>query len=457
MIVSPDEHWADVYDTVSRPQSLAGLVAALSSLVWAHRTEIAEYLETTGTRRVHDAVRNLVAGWADRAVDGTVPDDVWQAVIDAADYVNPYVVARAALVAVTERADSRAAVIAGLQAQGTVEVGDGTWVPYPNASLHELFPGLAPDPRRQDRHWSAQWTATGVLAAVPHDVEVVYDFRWCAALDDALAGAPRSAAVLPSDGTVEYSTDHWTDDTFFGHRPVDDTPVWATAAGLLERAVEHDVAVAVLPEMCFGPDLDLDAYVAQAVTPPLTVAGSRHVVDGAGQHNEAVLYVNGHVALRHRKTQPFTARVEMPGDRTAWAERGGTGTFLPPERTEDLTPSRRVTVLFSDRWAVTVLVCSDVNAPHNIEVLTSFRVNMVLVPAMTPKHGYFETTFAYVAQRSQGLCTFANDSRHAPAAGQVPSTMFAFPAATGSVTASHENAPVLVVWESPGTATTVGL
>jgi len=440
---------------VTGSATLPDLLDVLGPYVMEHADEVVERLSSADLRVLYDNVVDGLHEWLDRVGsrgDMPLPEDVWSALLDTGEELAPPTMAKAMVTGIAERA--RPALLAALGARGTVELVRGSWAPFPASPLRELTDiALAPRPTVQDRRYSPAFAGGGLLHDPPVELKVVYDFSQRAALGDALSDVAVLATVHPSPAEQEYSIDAATDTTFFGYRPTDDVPVLDAARSLLQKAFESGVAVAVLPELWIGPDVDIQEWLSESVLtyPRVVVAGSRHVRDEGEQHNECSVYLDGVPVHTHHKTHAFLARTSLPGDGNGWR---GTeqDPALPVERVEDLHPSRTVTVLFADRWAFSVAVCADLNWSAVSHALADHRVNLVCVPAMSPKPGYFHTALSDIAQRSRGIGVLANDRRHAPAGASVPSAMFALCAERPVVMEHVATAPALVLWRLPDVA-----
>jgi predicted amidohydrolase len=167
---------------------------------------------------------------------------------------------------------------------------------------------------------------------------------------------------------------------------------------ILRRAVAEGATVLVLPELCADAE-SLAAMVEELRGSPgalrLLVAGSHHVRDPGGVlRNECVAVLRGsRRLLRHRKFSPYVLRDRKKGEIREGIASG----------------PRSLTVFLSDHWSFTLLVCKDLLDPSVRHLLEDLGVSLVLVPALTPKTGQFQTYTAALAHTNQAVVVVANN------------------------------------------------
>ena len=138
------------------------------------------------------------------------------------------------------------------------------------------------------------------------------------------------------------------------------------------------------------------------------MAGSAHVDDGVVRANESRIYLDGVLASTHRKLHPFATK-HLGGER-----------FEEP-MVEDLTRERKtLTVLAGEHTRLAVVICADLNDALIPALLEQARVNLLLVPALTPSAGAFNGALCGLASRCQGASVVVNAELDALPDGRIP-------------------------------------
>jgi len=211
---------------------------------------------------------------------------------------------------------------------------------------------------------------------------------------------PRVATIHPPLGKNGVEIAEEGDDWFFGVAPIS----WDLEFVLeqLRLAAAGGADIAVLPELCLpqaGFD-ELEATLAHSAKelPPLIVAGSAHVTDGSnGLHaNEARIFLDGERIGHHRKINPYNLKTLPDGRRLKRSK---------SERLSDELKPIRIFSSTSTRMAV--MICSDLISKLPVQ-LEDAQVNLLLVPALTPKTGSFNGDICKLASHCQGASVIVN-------------------------------------------------
>lgn len=215
---------------------------------------------------------------------------------------------------------------------------------------------------------------------------------------------PRVATVHPYEefaSEYAYEVDE-RNGWFFDVRPKVVDGDWILSRLSAAGAVAE---IAVLPELALqtpdalGPALAADA----GAYPPLVVAGSAHVVDDRGHSNLSVTYLHGIPVLEHRKVHPMVLKVS---DDVRLSERLTDGPHV-------------VRCLCCSKTRMAVAICADLIDRTIPSLLEHVGVNLLLVPALSPHEGSFNSTAAGLAGRNQGVTVIVNGSP-APEPGEEP-------------------------------------
>ncbi len=288
---------------------------------------------------------------------------------------------------------------------GVVEVEKGTPVPVPDRPINALF-RTTPEPEGTSGY-TRLLSGTGFYVFdFGHDagVPVRLDFSARHRLDELLWSKkkklPRIATIHPrlKDG-VEFES---RSSSFFGVKP----RLWdpeAVTAQLRKGRRRGRAEVGILPELSLPNADSLESQIASNsdAFPPLIVAGSAHVREGKGDSevraNEARIYLDGERIGRHRKIHPFKLG-RMPN-----------GEKLPHPLTEDLTREPKPITIFAGKATrMAVMICSDLIGTKLAAQLEDARVNLLLVPALTPEPGSFAGDVCRLASHCQGVSVVAN-------------------------------------------------
>lgn len=242
------------------------------------------------------------------------------------------------------------------------------------------------------------WTLFGFSRT--EGMSVVLDFSRREKIDDLTwSGAerlPAIATIHPHLGELDHQITRPR--RFFDVAPLDPDPEF-----LLDRlAWVVDADIGLLPELCLARPDELEAELSGHADryPRLVVAGSAHIRDGSGagetRANESRIYLDGEHIATSRKHFPFRTKV-LGGETYAdWVY-------------EDLTTeSKSLEILASTHTRLAVVICADMIDVRVADRLVAAGVNLLLVPAMTPKAGSFETTVEAISGRRQGVSAVAN-------------------------------------------------
>jgi len=173
----------------------------------------------------------------------------------------------------------------------------------------------------------------------------------------------------------------------------------------LKRSAEY-ARGAVITELAL-PDPDQltdEIYAHRRELPDLIIAGSAHAHHpGAGPRgadvrtNETVVYLDGTEVARHRKIHPYAAKYL------------GSGHVFSTPRPEGITPERKtLSVLSGQLTRLGSVICADLNDVEVPQLLVELGVNLLLVPAVSPRDGAFNGAAAQVASQCQGVTLIAN-------------------------------------------------
>jgi predicted amidohydrolase len=237
-------------------------------------------------------------------------------------------------------------------------------------------------------------------------VRVVLDFAWRDRIDDLTwrrsNRLPRIATLHPFLGTggIEIRARNDSESWFFDVRPAN----WDLKAVLAQLESVSDVDIAVLPELSLPEAGALDAALASEPKryPPLVVAGSAHVrsihpVEAREvRANECRVYLDGQRVCTHYKIHPFELRY-IAGEKLAVPLREG------------LTPgAKTITVLSGYNTRLAVVICADLNDGTIPRLLEEAGVNLLLVPAFTPRVGAFNGKLCSLASSCQAVAVVVN-------------------------------------------------
>lgn len=266
---------------------------------------------------------------------------------------------------------------------GTYKLKVGDIYPVPEAD----WPWI-PDSALVSRPASLTTTKVGELPHVRvHDgspFDVVFDFGVDGELEHLLSTLTHVASAHPNDDTTEIDYPRHTPAVVFPITPANTKMQAEFIDGLLDLSLAREAdapSILVIPEL--ATTADLAQAIAERVTDEpgfcLVIAGSWHEgpVESARNVSVGVLPEYGAV-LRHSKIFPLTA--ELKTKERSWKEG-----IVTPER-------GLITVYTGDRYRLTLLICKDFLDSTLASSLVRLAVNVLLVPAMSPK------THAYVAR-----------------------------------------------------------
>lgn len=211
----------------------------------------------------------------------------------------------------------------------------------------------------------------------------------------------------PEENGVVFREDSGGTPRFFGVRPLDLEAQRRRLGAMTSAAVDRKAAIILFPELSVTEDMlkHFRAVLANATATCLLVPGSYHDM-AEHQHNVRgwLIWPQGNgsaplaFSIQHQKFEPVVT--SLPGREGAHSE------DLDP-CDAGVPPRRTLRIYRGTRHRLAVLVCRDaLDAPLR-EVLEALRVNVVLIPAMSPTHGPFDDLANHVAARIQGMTLIA--------------------------------------------------
>ena len=218
-------------------------------------------------------------------------------------------------------------------------------------------------------------------------LRVVFDRRFEVGLAGVLTSLRCLVTMHPNETLDELN--HPTGPLVYGVGPADEGRQrrWLTSA--MDLALGQGNIV-VLPELCVTEALvdDVQGLLDGFTGECLVVAGSYHGTEDDQRRNIACgLLPDEDERLMHRKL------VAMEGKRTK----------------EGITVGSELRIWVADRWRLAIGICKDAIVPAHTELLARLGVNVLAVPAMTPKIDAFEATVMELATRSQAFVAVANN------------------------------------------------
>lgn len=261
----------------------------------------------------------------------------------------------------------------------------------------------------------------------PDDIRVVWHKRYAESLvtllkyDDKTGIHPKIASGTPVDATTPRTPPEE------GYVPTKTSQVTRMMDKLLDDAAQHAVRILVLPELSIADMNEVRRLLAAKPNwAALVVPGSMAapIPDSPTQYwNQAPVWLTGRYVFDYNKihpmytaAQPMVDGDEQPGENGSdpWARR----------HPEHCTPGDTIHVLWSPEWSVTVVICSDLNSPDIQQALMQAKVNLILVPLLTPKLGNFPTTLAHVAAQNQAVIVTSNSVHPSPPSEEMTSAMY---------------------------------
>lgn len=221
----------------------------------------------------------------------------------------------------------------------------------------------------------------------PRGIRVVFDARFSVPLAAVLTDLQQIVTVHPNAELSELVVPTGT--LFHGVRPADVD----RQGGLLTEALARSIAegvVVVLPELAVTEALvdEMQATLDRFSGSCLVVAGSYHAVEEGKQVN-----VSCALLPEIRARLAYHKRVPMEGKRTK----------------EAITPGEEVRVWTAGLWRFAIAICKDAIAPGPQELLARLGVNLLAVPAMTPKVDAFTGAVGRLVNQTQGFVAVANN------------------------------------------------
>ena len=163
---------------------------------------------------------------------------------------------------------------------------------------------------------------------------------------------------------------------------------------LLQQALERDVALVVLPELCVTADMvtRLAEEWSERLDAPILFAGSVHL-------NDAGRCVN-------------RASVLLPGVGLAWTHDKYSGFETRDGEREPIDPEQPLVVLgCGDIVRIATVTCKDALDLGTATTLGDLGVHLLAVPAMSESLAPFSTAAEVLISRSQGATVVANNPR----------------------------------------------
>ncbi len=274
-------------------------------------------------------------------------------------------------------------------------------------------------------------TGFDLFTDIDRSIAVAIDYSHRKRLDEIAwtsNGLPRIGAVHSrlDQGRLRYHVS--------GRRVFDVGPSsWSPQETLRALAAVSRSEIATLPELSLPSPTALERELARNPErySPMVVAGSAHaLLDEHRQQlrvNESRVYIDGAVALTHRKIRPLETH-NIGNDRYANLIR------------EDLRPEQnKITLLSGESTRMAVVICSDLIDRGIPRVLEECGLNLLLVPSLTYKTGSFNGVACMLASTCQALCVVVNPVLDRLASqSKAPFTMLAAVPHSGSKEQSHE-------------------
>lgn len=199
------------------------------------------------------------------------------------------------------------------------------------------------------------------------------------------------AAGQPNTTLAEYDIDYPTEDTIRNRGPADPARQHSILVNIVKRAGELGADVLVLPEYCLHTSWRNELKMAVdelSRTPTRIVAGTSEAFDGdPGERvqNHAWLMIAGGYGASQGKV--FAAEMD--------------------KRTEGIATVGSVRVIRSEHWSVAVLICRDAMSTDLVGMLGRCGVNLLLVPAFSPRTGSIIAQAASLTSMSQAFVAVA--------------------------------------------------
>ena len=196
---------------------------------------------------------------------------------------------------------------------------------------------------------------------------------------------------------------------------------------LLEAAAREKVRVLVLPELSIADMDEVRRLLAAKPTwTALVVPGSMAapIPDSPTQYwNQAPVWLTGRYVFDYNKIHPMYTAAQPTVDGNKQPVENGSDPWAG-RHPEHCTPGDTIHVLWSPEWSVTVVICSDLNSPDIQQALMQAKVNLILVPLLTPKLRNFPTTLAHVAAQNQAVIVTSNSIHPSPRSEEMTSAMY---------------------------------
>lgn len=331
-------------------------------------------------RRKWAALSRELARQIQSEVAEVVDAEIMQQWLVAADASMPeYVLLRGLLDALDEFAEHSPDLWARCLTEGERALLAGEAIPRRPPPVCRTFGahGLSTRPESQGRGLlTCEW-----IAFVPETEEL--RFRLRPHEQDLFARVGRDAIVsfvLPvADVGVGYTIPSSVEGLFGPVEPTEPTQHRATVRKLLELVADSDVVIL--------PELAGDADLWQEPSAILLVGGSAHVTGHDGRTRNVAVMRCGGTEARHHKFAPM----EVDG-----------------RREDIITSPAEVVVHLTPSWAGSLLICKDFLRRQLVTWLAELGVNLLFVPAATPKTDAFENHAAEFISLTQGLVVMAN-------------------------------------------------
>jgi hypothetical protein len=249
---------------------------------------------------------------------------------------------------------------------------------------------------------------------------VVLDFRLWDRLETLLSNLSEVATIHPNEDIAE-----WLVPESSGIFPVTlCSPVEQVERyrRLLSRVRDTDFKanLVVAPELAatdetiaaIQVDLDRDEHHDAMI-----VAGSQHLVEQGRPVNRAFALLPDRAPIVHDKLVPMRRRM-----------------FRQPERMEGITSDSTLRIYQAGRFRFALLICKDILDAHMVRLLIRMNVNVIAVPAMSPKTRRFRSVAEQLVDEAQAVVVVANGPYRWGSRTASPSAVFSQPVESAPVT-----------------------
>jgi predicted amidohydrolase len=258
---------------------------------------------------------------------------------------------------------------------------------------------------------------TRYLQLMPDELEHVVTFSY--ELDDALARLDLHSPIGVGLPNGRITTDVRESELCWERYTRNDCPLFRNVRAtdeqeqrrrlldLVDQAVRNGLYLMILPELAVTPDL-LDTLqealqvhqrrLPAGTTLPAIVAGSCHMKDDKARlRNRSWLLLPHEKYILHDKFETFF-----------FPDRRDDNTEPEARRFEDIYREPAVRIFVSGSWSWLTLICKDAMPSRILNLITTLRPKLVVVPAMSPKTQVFDTNARSFATHVQTTTIVAN-------------------------------------------------